>query len=217
MVRHARATEDWIAGFRSEVHALAHLMDGAPSPTNAASPVVELRVTPPMAGWDALSPAAALDHHPNRYSWIGSQLKRWHADFRIHGVAFAEIRDLNRHRTGYKWQPRIPLGFYGAQDQADQAGADVEKGVAFGLAQAMDQAEAVARSEAGSYYLGLLGTTYLFEHGTSLDHLIYEIELRTGAGSHWRYAEHYTAVHHALIAKMPELRDRILLGTAEPE
>ena len=66
-------------------------------------------------------------------------------------------------------------------------------------------------------YWMLLGTQLDFEHVTTADKFIYEAELRTGTGSHYRYAQH---LHDALAlwyARFPETRGRILEGEAEPE
>jgi len=67
------------------------------------------------------------------------------------------------------------------------------------------------------YYGYLLGTEVAFEHSTHLDKVIYEIELRTGLGAHYRYAEHLEMVAHELIRQRPELEPFIEIGTAEPE
>jgi hypothetical protein len=66
-------------------------------------------------------------------------------------------------------------------------------------------------------YTLLLGTQVPFEHSTHLDKFIYEIELRTGLGAHFRYAEHLTAAYNELIKIEPELKKYIEMGTAEPE
>jgi hypothetical protein len=36
-------------------------------------------------------------------------------------------------------------------------------------------------------------------------------------GAHFRYAEHLSAALHAFIAQVPEARDWVVEGTAEPE
>lgn len=69
-----------------------------------------------------------------------------------------------------------------------------------------------------SYLYGLLlGTQVPFEHSTHLDKFIYEIELRTGMGAHFRYAEHLSSANRKLIDLIPELKEYIQVGTAEPE
>ena len=62
-----------------------------------------------------------------------------------------------------------------------------------------------------------LGLTYEAVTLTTADKFIYEAELRTGAGSHFRYAKH---LHDALVLwfeRFPETRPLVLEGTAEPE
>lgn len=61
--------------------------------------------------------ASDLAHHDNRYAYIGDTLRRTGVRFAWEAVAFAEIRDLNRHRTGTKYCPLSPVGFYYALDQ----------------------------------------------------------------------------------------------------
>jgi hypothetical protein len=63
----------------------------------------------------------------------------------------------------------------------------------------------------------LLGHTYRFEHTTTLDKFIYEAELRTGVGAHYRYAYHLRNCLNMLYKKHPELRGVIFEGSAEPE
>ena len=61
--------------------------------------------------------SADLANHPNRYAWVGEELWRVGVRFGWGAMAFAEIRDLNRHRTGNKHCPLRPKGFYAASDQ----------------------------------------------------------------------------------------------------
>ena len=66
----------------------------------------------------------SLQFHDNRYAWLGSALQRTSTRFGWEAVALAEIRDLNRHRTGTKWCPLVPKGFYSALDQLPPQFAD---------------------------------------------------------------------------------------------
>ena len=59
----------------------------------------------------------ACKHRTNRYSTFGSVVSRTSVKFAWAGISFGEIRDLNRHRTGTKYCPLLPIGFYGASDQ----------------------------------------------------------------------------------------------------
>jgi hypothetical protein len=63
----------------------------------------------------------------------------------------------------------------------------------------------------------LLGTAYQFEHVTTADKFIYEAELRTGMGAHFRYARHLRDALALWYRQFPGTRKRILEGTAEPE
>jgi hypothetical protein len=63
----------------------------------------------------------------------------------------------------------------------------------------------------------LLGAQTPFEHSTHADKFIYEAELRTGMGAHFRYAEHLSAALARFLASVPEARGWVSEGTAEPE
>jgi hypothetical protein len=74
------------------------------------------------------------------------------------------------------------------------------------------------RRESPAYvYSLLLGAQTPFEHSTHADKFIYEAELRTGMGAHFRYAEHLSAALKGFFQKVPEAREWVVEGTAEPE
>ena len=102
-------------------------------------------------------------------------------------MALAELRDLNRHRTGNRHTPLVQAGFY----------LPPEIGHAGHGALLADQKELtrelMARGSPSYVYSLLLGAQTPFEHGTHADKFIYEAELRTGMGAHFRYAEHLSA------------------------
>jgi len=52
---------------------------------------------------------------------------------------------------------------------------------------------------------------------TTADKFIYEAELRTGVGSHYRYAQHLHDALQLWYEQFPETRGLIHEGTAEPE
>jgi len=164
---------------------------------------------------------SAFEHHNNRYARIGRKARQINVRYAITGVAMAELRDLNRHRTGYKVWSAAPIGFYAAEDQLPkelgEQYASVGMRSIFGSASALTQGKKLAGGDKSHPYWGLLGTKYYFEHGTTLDKMAYEIALRTGIGAHFRYAAHMREVHDKLIEKLPILRGKILVGTAEPE
>jgi thymidylate synthase ThyX len=151
----------------------------------------------------------------NRYSTIGSKLKRTTARFAFNNIAIAELRDLNRHRTGYRYTDFIPVGFYLPPELEDQRPiAFFERWSNF-MNDLCQTAEVYTNNV--YMYAYFLGTQVAFEHTTNLDKLIYEIELRTGLGAHFRYAEHLEAVATLLISQRPEYERHISIGTAEPE
>ena len=52
----------------------------------------------------------------------------------------------------------------------------------------------------------MLGAQTPFEHGTHADKFIYEAELRTGMGAHFRYAEHLSAALGEFFKQVPEAK-----------
>ena len=135
-----------------------------------------------------------------------------------------EIRDLNRHRTGNKHCPLIPMGFYSALEQLPAESGAVEKEAIElrALNEVGRQHTATAHAQLAtqdpSYiYWTLLGTQFPFEQLTTADKFIYEAELRTGVGSHFRYAKHLKDALAEWYSQYPETRGLILEGDAEPE
>lgn len=155
--------------------------------------------------------AEALRHRANRYGHQGLATRRMRVAFAWNNLALAELRDLNRHRTGHRWTPCIQAGFY-LPPEIDPAGH---------RALLEDQAELtrelMQRGSAAYVYSLLLGAQTPFEHATQADKFIYEVELRTGMGAHFRYAEHCSAALRAFLDQVPEARDWVVEGTAEPE
>lgn len=176
--------------------------------------------------WDPLYPNILdvvntdFKYHTNRYARIGRSADRITIKFAIPNIAMAELRDLNRHRTGYKYCPTKPSGFYGAVDQLSMEktkdNSFLER-IIFGRRACERQKVLVVQLDQSHAYWGLLGTQYYYEHGTTLAKVAYEIALRTGPGSHYKYAEHMTEVHDKLVEIIPSLKGKILLGSAEPE
>jgi thymidylate synthase ThyX len=162
--------------------------------------------------------AAALRFHENRYAWLGSALQRTAVRFGWSAVGFAEIRDLNRHRTGSKHCPQVPQGFYYAGDQAGVSGRIGLRDLARVGREASAKSHAILQAADPAYiFWSLLGTQFPFEHLTTGDKFIYEAELRTGTGAHFRYAKHLRDVLGLLYEHFPELKGTVLEGSAEPE
>ncbi|HEY0944847.1 MAG TPA: FAD-dependent thymidylate synthase [Opitutaceae bacterium] len=168
------------------------------------------RATPPFL--PEMQPVPeALRHRANRYGYQGTATRRMRVAFAWNNLAIAELRDLNRHRTGHRYTPLIQAGFYLPPEIAPAPHQTL-----------LDEQAALTREllERGSpayVYSLLLGAQTPFEHSTQADKFIYEAELRTGMGAHFRYAEHLSAALRGFFVQVPEARDWVVEGTAEPE
>ncbi len=163
--------------------------------------------------------ADALKFHDNRYGFVGDALRRTSVRFGWEAVTMAELRDLNRHRTGTKYCPMVPLGFYCALDQVP-AGVDsspLEAWAERGREITLASRQGIAAGNAADIYRSLLGSQYFFEHTTTADKFIYEAELRTGTGAHYKYAKHLHDCLEHWFSRFPKTRGLVLEGTAEPE
>jgi thymidylate synthase ThyX len=154
----------------------------------------------------------AFRNKTNRYSTIGTAARRVMVRAAWNNMAIAELRDLNRHRTGFRFSPLAPVGFYLPPDvDHDKREMLLEK------KRKLVAALAGHAGGAAFVYGLLLGTQVPFEHSLHLDKFVYEIELRTGMGAHFRYAEHLAAAGAELVKLMPELAPFVKVGAAEPE
>ncbi|MBC7366385.1 MAG: FAD-dependent thymidylate synthase [Undibacterium sp.] len=157
--------------------------------------------------------AEALNHRANRYAQQGTATRRMRVSFAWNNMAIAELRDLNRHRTGHRYTPFIQVGFY--------LPPEISHSTPIHAALLADQLaltrELMQRGSASYVYSLLLGAQTPFEHSTHGDKFIYEAELRTGMGAHFRYADHLSAALRAFFEKVPEARAWVVEGTAEPE
>lgn len=148
----------------------------------------------------------------NRYSVVGHDIKRMIVRCSWNNIAWAELRDLNRHRTGHRFSPLTPRGFY----LPSEIKRDEE--IEGFLNRYVDLTKKLANYSDGLFLYGcFLGTQMPYEHSTHLDKFIYEIELRTGMGAHFRYAKHYRDAYHLLEQQCPDLKNYVILGEAEPE
>ena len=155
--------------------------------------------------------AEALRHRANRYGYQGTATRRMRVTFAWNNMAIAELRDLNRHRTGHRYTPLIQAGFYLPPEiPAAPHQALLDEQVAL-------TRELMQRGSAAYVYSLFLGAQTPFEHSTHADKFIYEAELRTGMGAHFRYAEHLSAALREYNRQVPEARDWVVEGTAEPE
>ena len=153
----------------------------------------------------------ALRHRANRYGQQGQATRRMRVAFAWNNMALAELRDLNRHRTGNRHTPLVQAGFYLPPEIRHADHADL-------LADQLELTRELMKRGSPSYvYSLLLGAQTPFEHRTHADKFIYEAELRTGMGAHFRYAEHLSQALAEFLKQVPEAREWVVEGTAEPE
>ena len=168
------------------------------------------RSTPPFLTEEQAVPEA-LRHRANRYGYQGTATRRMRVSFAWNNMAIAELRDLNRHRTGHRYTPLIQAGFYLPAEIPHSAHQPLLD------EQAALTKELMQRGSPAYVYSLLLGAQTPFEHSTHADKFIYEAELRTGMGAHFRYADHLSAALKAFFVQVPEARQWVVEGTAEPE
>jgi len=165
--------------------------------------------------------ADSMKYRENRYAMFGNVAQRISVTFSWMGISFGEIRDLNRHRTGNRFTSLVPIGFYDAVDQLEGI-TNISCEVILNASKKCQNDCSTARDmlvhNNNTYiYFTKLGTQYYFEHTTMVDKFIYEMELRTGVGSHYKYAEHCKDILAKWFEKYPETKGLIFEGSAEPE
>lgn len=212
LMRHSYAEASYAAQARQELATsldlgLARL---ATAPQSDEVWVQTDRATPPWLP-ECQTVPEALRHRANRYGHQGTATRRMRVTFAWNNLALAELRDLNRHRTGHRYTPLIQTGFY--------LPPEIPPGPHAALLadQAALTRELMQRGSPAYVYSLLLGAQTPFEHSTHADKFIYEAELRTGLGAHFRYAEHLSAALREFLRQVPEARTWIVEGTAEPE
>jgi thymidylate synthase ThyX len=228
MMKHAVAKESMQKGMAREFDRWQQMAAQTPcenlqedAATSECPPRALLEVTlPPGANSNNITDDLQL--HDNRYAWMGYDLQRTIVRFAWDAVALAEIRDLNRHRTGTKWCPLVPRGFYAALDQLpsrfeEELGSRLRDLSTRGRDASAHARSLLGEADASFVYSTLLGTQYFFEHTTTADKFIYEAELRTGTGAHFRYAQHLRDALALWYEQFPDTRGLVLEGSAEPE
>jgi len=212
LMRHSLAEHSFEEQARQELGASLNLgLKGLGSEAVADKVWVNVdRSAPPwLPQWQPVP--EALRHRSNRYGQQGQATRRMRVTFAWNNMALAELRDLNRHRTGNRYTPLIQVGFYLPPEIDRAAHAELLHD------QRELTRELMGRGAPAYVYSLLLGAQTPFEHGTHADKFIYEAELRTGMGAHFRYAEHLSAALQEFFVQVPEAREWVVEGTAEPE
>jgi hypothetical protein len=212
LMRHSGAESSYQEQARQELTASLRLgLDRLSAEPLADAVWVKVdRETPPWLP-ETQPVAEALSHRANRYGQCGSAIRRMRVTFAWNNLAIAELRDLNRHRTGHRHTPLIQAGFY-LPPEVPRAPHATLMNDQIDLTR-----ELLQRGSPAYVYSLLLGAQTPFEHSTHADKFIYEAELRTGMGAHFRYAEHLSAALAEFFRQVPEARPWVVEGTAEPE
>lgn len=212
LLRHSHAEASFEEQARQEL-ASSLALGGARLSAEALPDEVWVRTDRSAPPWLAETQpvSEALRHRANRYGFQGTATRRMRVVFAWNNMALAELRDLNRHRTGNRHSPLIQAGFYLPPE------IDRTQHAALLSDQLELTRELISRGSPAYVYSLLLGAQTPFEHGTHADKFIYEAELRTGMGAHFRYAEHLGAALREFVAQVPEALEWVVEGTAEPE
>jgi len=166
----------------------------------------------------------ALKNHNNRYAYFGRHIKRIIVRFGWEALTIAELRDLNRHRTGNKDFTLVPVGFYCSDDEIEKH-KNIDPEITKKLLKLREigveltQLANLRFQSADSsfvYYLPM-GAKCRYEHVTTANHFLYQCELRTGLGAHFTYATRMREVLELWHQIYPETRSMIKPGNAEPE
>jgi hypothetical protein len=212
LMKHSHAEPSYVEQARQELAASLALgrarLSSAPLPDEVWVHVD--RATPPWLP-ETQTVGESLRHRANRYGQQGTATRRMRVAFAWNNLALAELRDLNRHRTGYRGTPLIQAGFYLPPEVAPAPHAALLRD------QLALTRELLERGSPAYVYSLLLGAQTPFEHSTHVDKFIYEAELRTGMGAHFRYAEHLSAALWEFFKQVPGAREWVVEGTAEPE
>ncbi len=213
LMKHATAKDSFRHGQGIELQSLSMRVRGLLDFQSGCESSISLFFPDGVSDSDLIHSLAV---HDNRYAFIGEDACRTGVRFAWTAVSMAEIRDLNRHRTGSKFCPLYPVGFYSAADQfPDGEAPDIDPYVA---GHSLSRSRELLRDQDPGY-VGwlLLGHQFTFEHTTTFDKFVYEAELRTGPGAHYRYAQHLRDVVAKLGELYPDLAKAIKLGVNEPE
>lgn len=161
--------------------------------------------------------SSALETRGSRYHHTGVALKRQVVQMEWEQIALAELRDLNRHRTGYRFSDFAPKGFY-LPEESQNILRQGEKLSKFQRSYETLVQNLARKAQPGLHAYGFfLGSQVSFEHTQQADKFLYEVELRTGLGAHFRYAEHLKQAAEIYFEKFPETRRSIQIGDYEPE
>lgn len=155
----------------------------------------------------------------NRYSQVGRMIRSTPVSVHWPDVCFSEARDMNRHRTGFHYWELDQASFYLPPeiDREKYSRLMRRQSDLFRMIFSDTKTSKTSFPPVSHQYCMFFGTTSSFHRTTTLDHLIYEIELRTGLGANFKYAQLYRDAAEELFRIAPELKKHVKIGEWEPE
>lgn len=171
-----------------------------------------------------------LKFHNNRYGFIGRNIKKISVRYGWEALTIAELRDLNRHRTGVRIFDLTLVGTYFADDQIEILTThdnDKIRSIGNKLLDLRNEKwlkdvcngclESLQANNQEFVYQLPMGTQTKFTHTTTANFLLYTIQLRTGLGSHYLYSMRMKEIFKLWNDVYPETENYIKAGMAEPE
>ena len=151
-----------------------------------------------------LPPQHPLNHpdlyqyHQNRYAPFHPAVSQCPVIFGWSHISMGEMRDFNRHRTGTRSAVLVPSSFYCVS---------YKHGLDMSVAHTK-----LLEGDKNYMYWTCLGHTYQWTHTTTVDKFLYQLELRTGAGAHFKYKEHMMDVGRLWFRTAPASEEFVLVG-----
>jgi thymidylate synthase ThyX len=156
--------------------------------------------------------AEAINSRENRYDACDVPACATQLQVKWNNISIAELRDLNRHRTGFRYSSLAHLGLYLPPE------IPISEDLALYLTTELPAFIKLQEKTPHLFpYFRLLGSQTDFSHQMQLDKFVYTAELRTGRGSHFRYVKHYHDAVNCLSKTLPLTTGNIQVGTGEPE
>ena len=153
--------------------------------------------------------ANLLEVRKTRYCPFNESVNMIPVKFGWNKIPFAEIRDFSRHRTGSKSLDLKPRGYYFAQDQLLKPDSKLGAIHVRAIDHSVKLQEQYNREEKSWVYNALLGTEFSYSHTTTLNQFLYQCEIRTSKGAHFRYRELMNDVLNIFLDKNPDFKGKL--------
>lgn len=143
---------------------------------------------------------------------------------RFNSISMAEMRDVNRHRQGMRSCIMDAHGFYCPISEDPEASEFLRNNMdEYSELCMFDAGVGITQSlldslDAHYMYFTNFGTTHQYRRVCSLAQFVYEVELRTGPGAHYKYAQLYRDMYAKASEQLdPAVLQGVVVGGAEPE